>query len=449
MDDCSIFEEKRSPLDCTYDGDSDNVITSRSSTIKIETHTYNPFVNTTFGYNDKIRIPIQQQDLYTLPYENFLHVEGKLTKNKVVQGAHVALGNNCVAFIFDEIRYELNGVEIDRNRNVDITSTLKNYVTVSSDRSVILRNAGWDAQTTAAGYFNFCVPFYVLLGFCEDYKCLVINARHELILIRAHNDNCLTGDTAIEPTLELFKDLYEFPLLQSTTKHSWTIMTATQLEKPRYVIFAMQTGRKNIMSEDVSRFDDCKLTNAKLYLNSECYPYDDLNLDFENRCAILYDLYARFCKGYYGYEYLEPTLTFTTFLRNGPFVIIDCSRQNESVKSGTVDVRLDFECKEDVPANTTASSYTIASNRFCASWSAYHHGLRWEDEMVPYNEAKRLITAAVFEDDAIVYVKGCEKRTWLWNLFLDDERKRMCIETLDVVYEDMESLTKLDVVNTM
>jgi len=93
---------------------------------------------------------------------------------------------------------------------------------------------------------------------------VVINAGHELILIRARNDNnCLTGDSATEPTLELFKvqwrmphvllseinklsmlrtlesgrylsmafrswDLYEFPLLQSTTKHSWAIKTATQ-----------------------------------------------------------------------------------------------------------------------------------------------------------------------------------------------------------------------------
>ncbi|KYN35080.1 hypothetical protein ALC56_10549, partial [Trachymyrmex septentrionalis] len=117
--------------------------------------------------------------------------------------------------------------------------------------------------------------------------------RHELILIRARNDNnCLTGDPVIKPTLELFK-----------------------------------------VQEDISRFDHCKLTNAKLYLNTKYYPYVDLNLDFDkNRCAILYDLYARFCKSYYGYEYLEPSLTFTTFLRNGPFVIIDCSRQNESVK---------------------------------------------------------------------------------------------------------------------
>ncbi|KYN45300.1 hypothetical protein ALC56_00245 [Trachymyrmex septentrionalis] len=49
---------------------------------KIETHTYNPYAN--------IRI----------------------------------LHNNCVAFMFDEIRYELGGVEIDRSRNVGITSRL-------------------------------------------------------------------------------------------------------------------------------------------------------------------------------------------------------------------------------------------------------------------------------------------------------------------------------------
>ena len=53
--------------------------------------------------------------------------------------------------------------------------------------------------------------------------------------------------------------------------------------------------------------------------------------------------------------------------------------------------------------------------------------------MVPYNEEKHLM--AVFQDDAVVYVKGRKKRT-LWNLLLDNERERMYIETLDTVYED-------------
>ncbi|XP_024872189.1 uncharacterized protein LOC112454826 [Temnothorax curvispinosus] len=286
--------------------------------VKIETHTYNPYANTTFDYSDEIRIPIQQQDLYTLPCESFLYVEGTLTVTRAA---------DQVDNVLDD------GMEIDCCRNVEITSTLKNYVTISSDISVILRNAGWEPHNNPNEYFNFCVPLNLLLGFCEDYKRVVINARHELILIQSRNDNnSLVGSLALEPTIKILKiqwrmphvvlneinklsmlraledgrylsmgfrswDLYEYPLLQNTTKHSWAIKTATQLEKLRYVVFALQTGRKNVMSADTSRFDDCNLTNVKLYLISEVYPYDDLNLDFgKHRWAILYDMYARFCK---------------------------------------------------------------------------------------------------------------------------------------------------------
>ena len=78
-------------------------------------------------------------------------------------------------------------------------------------------------------------------------------------------------------------DLYEFPLLQSTTKHSWTVKTILQLEKPRYIIFALQFGRRNILLQNCSQFDACNLTNVKLFLNSDFYPYDDMNLDIEQQ----------------------------------------------------------------------------------------------------------------------------------------------------------------------
>jgi len=50
--------------------------------------------------------------------------------------------------MFDEIRYELKGVEIDHNRNVGITSTIKNYVSLTYDKALIMRNAGWDITMT-------------------------------------------------------------------------------------------------------------------------------------------------------------------------------------------------------------------------------------------------------------------------------------------------------------
>ncbi|XP_024871167.1 uncharacterized protein LOC112454163 [Temnothorax curvispinosus] len=328
--------------------------------VKIETHTYNPYANTTFDYSDEIRIPIQQQDLYTLPCESFLYVEGTLTVTRAAdQVGNVVLGTNCVAFMFDEIRYELDGMEIDRCRNVGITSTLKNYVTVSSDRSVILRNAGWEPHNNPNGYFTFYVPLNLLLGFCEDYKRVVINARHELILIRARNDNnSLVGSLALEPTIKILKiqwrmphvvlneinklsmlraledgrylsmgfrswDLYEYPLLQNTTKHSWAIKTAI----------------RRLRSADGS--EECHVCRHK--------PIQRLQLDQRKTLSKFGSL-----SGYYGYEYLEPSLTVSTFLRNGPFVIIDCSHQNESVKNATVDVRIEFDCMENVLPNTSA-----------------------------------------------------------------------------------------------
>ncbi|KYN15058.1 hypothetical protein ALC57_12721 [Trachymyrmex cornetzi] len=119
----------------------------------------------------------------------------------------------------------------------------------------------------------------------------------------------------------------------------------------RYV----QTGRKNVMSQNGSVFDDCNLSNVKLYLNSTFYPYDDLNLDFgKKRYVVLFDIYSRFRRAYYEIDCFETLLNVLSFTRGGPFVVIDCSRQNESVKSATVDVRIEFDCKENVPANTTA-----------------------------------------------------------------------------------------------
>ncbi|RLU15070.1 hypothetical protein DMN91_012957 [Ooceraea biroi] len=80
-----------------------------------------------------------------------------------------------------------------------------------------------------------------------------------------------------------------------------------------------------------------------------------MNLDFDKgRYAILYEMYSRFRKAYYGCDCDETFLTTINFLIRGPFVVIDCSRLKESIKSATVDVRLEFDCKENVPDNTTA-----------------------------------------------------------------------------------------------
>ena len=64
-------------------------------------------------------------------------------------------------------------------------------------------------------------------------------------------------------------------------------------------------------------------------------------------------MYANFQKTYYTKD-PQMLLTKTEFIGNEPLIVIDCSRQNESLKSAPVDVRIEFETKNNFPDNTTA-----------------------------------------------------------------------------------------------
>ncbi|KYQ48640.1 hypothetical protein ALC60_12308 [Trachymyrmex zeteki] len=91
--------------------------------------------------------------------------------------------------------------------------------------------------------------------------------------------------------------------------------------------------------------------------------------------------------------------------------------------------------------------FLTKSDQSHASWLiSHHHGLRWNDGVVPYRMAQRLISEAVLgESEAIVYVKGSEKREWLSDILNNDD---VLIETIDIHYEDIESLKTLDATNT-
>lgn len=370
---------------------SDHSITSK------EYHTYLPYANTSLNKSDEIRIPIQTQDIYTYPAESFLEIEGVIAKDKATDV--IKLANNAFTFLFDEIRYELGGVVVDRVRNPGITSLIKGYISFTEQECLRYQNAGWHAPNTQSKdvadneHFNVCIPLKMLMGVFEDFKKIVVNIRQELVLIRSFSDtNSVVTSKAEEKTpnisigkitwkiehvkvddeakLKLLNyvehgrdltiafrgwELHEYPLLQQTMQHTWNVKAVNQLEKPRFLIFGLQTNRKNKLEKDVSHFDHCNLTNFKAYLNSEIYPYDNLNVNFnKQQWAILYEMYARFQQSYYYKTVGQPCLTLQKFMEIAPLVVVDCCYQVDTLKSGTVDIRLEFETNKNIPANTCA-----------------------------------------------------------------------------------------------
>ncbi|CAH1100670.1 unnamed protein product [Psylliodes chrysocephalus] len=99
-------------------------------------YTYQPFITGKLNYNDEIRIPIQDLDAYTLPSKSYLYIEEKLLTDAGKVPTKLQFINNAVAFLFRELRYELNSIVIDYVRDIGLVSTMKNYLSLNENESV-------------------------------------------------------------------------------------------------------------------------------------------------------------------------------------------------------------------------------------------------------------------------------------------------------------------------
>ena len=361
--------------------------------IDVEYHSHLPYSSNSLKNSDEIRIPVHQQDVYTLPSRSFIFIEGKIVKSADNSNdTTTQLVNNAMAFLFDEIRYELCGTEVDRVKNVGVTTTMKNILTSRPGDANWMENAGWKVTSAAVlddkSKFSYCVPLKLLLGFAEDYKHILLNVKQELVLLRSSTDKnaVFQGATAqhdikivldkivwkipyvrVEDNIRLsllkitdrdqplsipFRkwQLYEYPTLPTSKLHSWTVKTSSIMEKPRYVIIAFQTDRKDNAAKNASHFDLSNLENVKLYLNSKYYPYDNMN----GNKSLIYDFYSKFQSSYYTGSDDQPCLNKETFFAKAPLIVIDCSKQIETIKTGSLDIRIDIETSQDIPANTSA-----------------------------------------------------------------------------------------------
>lgn len=358
-----------------------------------------PYINS-FQHNEVIHININKSEHNTVVSESALHVQGtfKQTNGQAIV-AGTSIVNCAILYGFEKIEYFLNTVLIDSSKNPGITSLMKGYPSFSRKNLSSLEIAGWDGENIIDdnGNFDIWIPLSMIFGFAEDFQKIVCNAKHELILTRSNtdmntftqtaaaaageNNSCSFTLSKIEwvmpflipsdhnkaklltflqkrPTLRMsFRswDLYEFPRLTLATKHVWNVKTSNQLEKPRYVILGFQTAVANSRTSNASLFNHCEISNAKLFLNAQYFPYMNLNTNYNNnQYAILYNMFLNFQVSYYGKRISESIINKNDFKNKTPLIIFDCSHQNEATKYGPVDVRLEFESRVNIPVNTTA-----------------------------------------------------------------------------------------------
>ncbi|XP_060871385.1 uncharacterized protein LOC132945632 [Metopolophium dirhodum] len=159
-------------------------------------HSFTPYSNMSFSNNDEIRISVLNMDSYTFPCESYLYIEGKVNKPTDAVG-DVSFSNNGLAFLFSEMRYEINEVEVQKIKSSRFSSCLKGCCSYTPNDLNTPENAAWGSSLCgnennkhfmANNVFTGCVPLKHLFGFFEDYKKILLNCNQQLILNLSSTD---------------------------------------------------------------------------------------------------------------------------------------------------------------------------------------------------------------------------------------------------------------------
>ena len=360
-----------------------------------------PLASSTYSHNDEIRFQVENQNEFWLPSQSYIIIEGILRRAPAASAA--VLIENGILHAFNECRYLINGIEVDETRGLGIATAMKGMCSITSEELGQLDSAGWgeygDLHSRQAGnHFSICVPLKLILGFAEDYQKVLLGVRQELVFVRSRSDvNCFISPTENDTSeLDITKMTWMMPsvgvsdkarisllnIMQKNTPlvipfrswsyhenpsipagerdFTWTITSKSHLETPRYIIVTFQSGRKNRTAESLNHFDHASVSNIKIFLNSEVFPYGNMNLDFaSDKYATAYKMYVDFQKTYYGRGNKTPRVSFAEFKTSRTIFVIDCSTRDERLKIASTDIRLEAQMSAVIAPHTSCNCLVI------------------------------------------------------------------------------------------
>ena len=310
---------------------------------------FQPITGTNYNNASPIVIRVENSDNYFRPCDSEIEFEGHVVKDAdgavfKKDEAKLALINNGLMYLFDNIKYELSSVEIDsvylpgqattmfklltKNQNYNDGGGLNScWLPDDNKGEAAAANTGWEArrkflflnnrleaEDPESGKFRFSIRLEDIFGFAADYDRVMYGFTHTLTLIRnLNNKDVLFGeDAAVAGKVEFSKISWILPIIEPSQVAGYELVKlineqrtfsidfrarncvtinvpqstdfqwrlGVKTEKPRYIVLGLQTNRENDQKKNLGLFDHCKLKNAYALLNNHRYPAIDYHADF-------------------------------------------------------------------------------------------------------------------------------------------------------------------------
>ena len=196
---------------------------------RYEYHRYEPITGTGLNRPSEIRINVETQDLFTHPSESYLVFDGKLVTNAddaaYADADVITLTNNAMMHLFNNMKYQLSGQEIESLRHPGQATTMLGRLKFPDDfqkstglnqlwykyshiTAHLKNNTGFGVRQRyiiqkpdPKGTFSFRVPLKHIFGCCDVYEKVVYGFKHQLTLVKKGDNDAIfkTGAVAAGP----------------------------------------------------------------------------------------------------------------------------------------------------------------------------------------------------------------------------------------------------------
>ena len=283
----------------------------------------------------------------------------------------------------------------------------KDTTTVADDNNsgFIIRRDYIIRLPDTKGEFSFRIPLKHIFGFCEDYDKIVYGLKHTLTLTRNNDNDAIFKtdaqaggqDTVVDGKVVL-KDIFWFmphvtpadkdkmelykiierkekipvgyrmiqcdsAIIPQSNNFSWRLSVKSSPEVPRFIIVGFQTDKIGSQKTNPSLFDNVRVSNIYVMLNSTRYPTADYNISFTNqKYSRVYGDAAEFRSKFYNMDELisNPNISPADFKSLYSLFLFDVSKQSERLKYSTTDIQIKMYFSRNVPANTQAYAVIIS-----------------------------------------------------------------------------------------
>ena len=151
--------------------------------------------------------------------------------------------------------------------------------------------------------------------------------------------------------------------IPQATSFSWRLSVKSSPEVPRFIIVGFQTNKINNQVANPSIFDNIRVSNIYVMLNSIRYPTADYNISFlSQKFSRAYGDVSEFRSKFYNMDSLLSNLSIdpADYKNLYPLFLFDVSKQSEKLKYSTTDIQIKMHFNANVLTNTQAYAVTIS-----------------------------------------------------------------------------------------